>query len=462
MFRHRSVRDHRHTAGIAAAVVTALATGLAALAVAVPAHAAEPTLGELAVAKGRYFGTATDVTPADPRYAQIRDSEFNQITPGNRMKWMYTEPSQGQFDYVAADATVATAEAHNQQVRGHTLVWHSQLPGWVNNVPADQLLGVMRNHITNEATHYKGRLTQWDVVNEAFEENGSRRQSVFQQKIGDSYLAEAFKAARAADPGVQLCYNDYNIEGLGAKSDAVYNLVKSFQAQGVPIDCVGMQAHLILGQVPSTMRQNIQRFADLGIDVTITELDIRMDLPRTAAKDTQQAADYKAVVQNCLAVTRCRGITVWDFSDGYSWIPDVFPGQGAALPYDENFGKKPAYWAISEALGGPAGPGPTDPNPPGDCTATYRISSQWQNGFTAQIDVKNNRATPISGWTLKWTLPGGQGIANLWNGVLSTSGTAVTVTNAGYNGTVGGGATTSLGLQGTGPATVPSVTCTAR
>jgi endo-1,4-beta-xylanase len=175
---------------------------------------------------------------------------------------------------------------------------------------------------------------------------------VFQTKIGDSSIAEAFKAARAADPDAKLYLNDYNIEGVGAKSDAVYNLVKSFKEQGIPIDGVGMQTNLLLGQVPSTMQQNIQRFADLGVDVAITELDIRMTLPRTDALDTQQASDYRAVTDACLAVTRCVGLTIWDYTDKYSWIPSVLAGQGAALPYDENLVKKPAYYAIEQALGG--------------------------------------------------------------------------------------------------------------
>ena len=133
--------------------------------------------------------------------------------------------------------------------------------------------------------------------------------------------------------------------------------------------------------------------------------------------------------------------------------PLGFPGQGAALPYDENFNKKPAYNAIALALGGETST--TTPPPGGDCTATYLITSQWQGGFTAQIDVKNNRGTPITGWTLKWTLPSGQAVTNVWNGVLSTSGSNVTVTNASWNGNLAAGATTNAGLQGTGAATTP-------
>ncbi len=442
---------------------------------------ADTTLGQLAAAKGRYFGSATDNPElSDAPYVQLLGSEFGQLTPGNSMKWDATEPTQGQFSYGRADTIVNLAAANNQLVRGHTLVWHSQLPGWVGGVPANQLLAVMKNHVTNVATRFRGKLAHWDVVNEAFEENGTRRPSVFQQKIGDSYIAEAFKAARAADPNAKLYLNDYNVEGIGAKSDAMYNLVRSFKAEGVPIDGVGLQAHLIVGQVPGSVRQNIQRFADLGVDVAITELDIRMQLPRTAAKDAQQASDYGSVVRDCLAVTRCVGITVWDYTDKYSWIPSVFPGQGAALPYDENLARKPAYAAIVTALGGsvsptptptPTGsssptptPSPTSTPPPGtSCAAAYQVSSHWSGGFVADVAVRNTGSRPLAGWTVRWTFADGQTIGNLWNGTVSSAGAAITVRNAAHNGQVAAGAATSFGFVGTSTSAnrVPTgVTCT--
>ena len=460
----------RRIASLTAVGAAVLTAGVVSV-VATTAHA-DTTLGQLAAAKGRYLGSATDNPEmSDSAYTSILGSEFGQITVGNTMKWEYTEPSQGQFSYRQADQIVTFAKAHNQKVRGHTLVWYSQLPGWVSNVPADQLLGVMKNHVTNEAGHFKGQVIHWDVVNEAFNDDGTRRQSVFQQKIGDSYIAEAFKAARATDPGAKLYINDYNIEGLGAKSDAVYNLVKSFKAQGIPIDGVGMQSHLVLGQVPSTMQQNIQRFAALGVDVAITELDIRMDLPRTSDKDTRQANDYSTVVKACLAVSRCVGITLWDYTDKYSWVPSVFSGEGAALPWDASLVKKPhVYNSIVSALGGTvaSSPPPTTSSPSptptggtggsGACHIGYTVASQWPGGFVANVTVANTGSTALSGWTLKWTFGAGQTITNGWNGTYSQSGSAVTVTNASYNGSLAAGASTSIGFQGlwTGSNPVPS------
>jgi endo-1,4-beta-xylanase len=425
----------------AVAFLVGVLTLAAAAAVPGTAHA-DVTLGELAAAKGIYFGSATDNPElSDAEYVEILGSEFNQITVGNTMKWQYTEPARGQFSYGDADTIVDLAESNDQLVRGHTLVWHNQLPDWVNDVPAGELLDVMRDHITHEVTHFRGRLIHWDVVNEAFNEDGTRRETVFQQKIGDSYIAEAFKAARAADPDVKLYYNDYNIEGIGPKSDAVYDMVKSFKEQGVPIDGVGMQAHLISGQVPATLQQNIQRFADLGVDVALTELDIRMTLPRTDEKDARQADEYNTVVGACLAVSRCVGITVWDYTDKYSWIPSVFPGEGAALPFDENFARKPAYHAIAAALGGA-------PLPPKTCSADYRVTSEWDNGFTADVSVTNTGTSPVNSWTVTWTSTNGQTITNLWNGTLVSGGPDVEVGNAPYNGALGSGASTSFGFVG--------------
>jgi endo-1,4-beta-xylanase len=460
----------RLVAALAVAGVGLAAGGIALI----PANAAAAgSLGALAAVKGRYFGSATDNPElTDAPYVAILGSEFGQITPGNSMKWDTTEPTQGQFSYTRGDAVVSLARSNNQIVRGHTLVWHSQLPAWVSNVPADQLLTVMRNHVTNEATHYRGQVVAWDVVNEAFEDNGTRRQSVFQQKIGDSYIAEAFRAARAADPNAKLYLNDYNVEGLGAKSDAMFNLVQSFKSQGVPIDGVGLQAHLIVGSVPTNIQQNIQRFATLGLDVAITELDIRMQLPRTAAKDTQQATDYRTVVNACLAVTRCVGMTVWDYTDKYSWIPSVFSGQGAALPYDENLAKKPAYTAISTALGGatPTTPATTPPTstpttppttpptqPPGGaaCTVTYSASN-WGGGtgFTGSVTIRNNATTAVNGWRLVWTYGAGQKVTQMWNATFTQPAAIVTATNMSYNAAIGAnGGTVNFGFNGTFSAT---------
>ncbi|KAG8748911.1 hypothetical protein FRC12_013719 [Ceratobasidium sp. 428] len=313
-------------------------------------------LHKLAKAHGRYFGTATDQlwTNTDAAYLAITGnvSEFGVNTPGNQLKWDATEKSRNTFTFTNADYEVNWAKNHSQIVRGHTFAWYSQLPSWVSSGGFDNatLISILQNHIATVAGRYKGQLYSWDVVNEAFNEDGTWRTNVFYNTIGPSYVAIALRAARAADPTAKLYINDYNIEWTGSKSDAVYALAKDLLAQGVPLDGIGFQAHLIVNSFYRTFQANFERFAALGLDVALTELDIRFTLPVTDALLTSQAENYSYVVKSCTAVPRCIGITVWDTSDDYSWIPSVFAGQGAALLFDENKKPKPAYYAVADAL----------------------------------------------------------------------------------------------------------------
>lgn len=182
------------------------------------------------------------------------------------------------------------------------------------------------------------------------EGDGSIRNTIFSRTLGTSFISQAFRLHRAADPYAKLFINDYNIEGFNAKSNALYNLVVSLLAQGVPIDGVGFQGHFIVGQVPTDFAANMQRFANLGLDVSITELDIRMNVPPTVAYLHQQAFDYQSAFRACFEVARCTGVTVWGVTDLYSWVPSTFPGQGAALLFDESYSTKPAYYAVESIL----------------------------------------------------------------------------------------------------------------
>jgi endo-1,4-beta-xylanase len=433
---------------LVALVVAANAAAIMLVVVPASTASAASTLNQLAQAKGKYFGSATDNPElSDSAYtATLGSAEFGQITPGNSMKWDATEPQQGQFSYAKGDAVVSFAKAHNQIVRAHTLVWHSQLPGWLTggSWSATQLTSILQNHIANVAGHYKGQVYAWDVVNEPFNEDGTYRTSLWYNTLGTGYIATALRAARAADPTAKLYINDYNTEGLGAKSDGMYNLVKSLKAQGVPIDGVGFQGHLAVQYgLPSGIQANLQRFADLGVDVAVTELDVRMMLPADANKVATQASYYSEVTKACVAVTRCVGITIWDYTDKYSWVPSTFNGQGSALPWDENLAKKPSvYGAISTALGGTGdGGGGGDAS----CAVAYS-ANDWGSGFTANITI-TNRGPAINGWTLKYSYAGNQHLSQGWSGTWSQSGQNVTVTNAGWNGTLATGASTSIGAN---------------
>ncbi|KAJ6637280.1 Exoglucanase/xylanase [Pseudolycoriella hygida] len=286
------------------------------------------------------------------QYQYIAGTEFNSMTAEWQMKWdpIGNDPNTPNFAW--AEELMSFAARHNQSVRGHTFIWHSAVPTWVqaleNNAPA--LQAAISSFITSTATHFRGRCYEWDVVNEVIEGDGSYRNTIFYRTLGTTYIADAFRLARAADPYAKLFINDYNIEGVNAKSNALYNLVVSLLAQGVPIDGVGFQGHFIVGQLPTDFAANMQRFANLGLDVSITELDIRMNLPPTAANLQQQAVDYANAFRACYQVARCTGVTVWGVTDLYSWVPDFFPGQGAALLFDEQYATKPAYYSVESVL----------------------------------------------------------------------------------------------------------------
>ncbi|KAF4410222.1 MULTISPECIES: endo-1,4-beta-xylanase [Streptomyces] len=316
-------------------------------------HTSWNTLRGAAAASDRFAGVAVNADKLDdPVYEEIVREQFNSITPENAMKWESVEPERGRYDWAAADRIADYADANGQQLYGHVLVWHSQLPAWLGegDFDAAELREIMTDHIATEAGRYRGRVDRWDVVNEAFNEDGTFRETVFYDKLGEDYIADAFRAAHKADPEAELYINDYNTDGLGPKSDGMYELVKKLKAEGVPIHGVGFQGHLVLGQEPDSMRANLQRFADLGVDVVVTELDIRMETPATEQKLRQQAREYKAVTDACLAVDRCDGVTVWGASDADSWIPGWFEGEGAALLYDEEYQRKPAYYATRLAF----------------------------------------------------------------------------------------------------------------
>jgi endo-1,4-beta-xylanase len=318
------------------------ATGTATALVTPPtAHAAESTLGAAAAQSGRYFGVAiASGKLGDSTYTSIANREFNSVTAENEMKIDATEPQRGQFNFTAADRVYNWAVQNGKEVRGHTLAWHSQQPGWMQNLSGSALRQAMIDHINGVMAHYKGKIAQWDVVNEAFADgsSGARRDSNL-QRTGNDWIEVAFRTARAADPSAKLCYNDYNVENwTWAKTQAMYNMVRDFKQRGVPIDCVGFQSHFNSGSpYDSNFRTTLENFAALGVDVAVTELDIQGASPTT----------YANVVNDCLAVSRCLGVTVWGVRDSDSWRSEQTP-----LLFNNDGSKKPAYTSVLNALNG--------------------------------------------------------------------------------------------------------------
>ncbi|MCW3012112.1 MAG: 1,4-beta-xylanase [Solirubrobacterales bacterium] len=301
----------------------------------------------------RLIGTAVDdgALQREPGYREVLARQFSTLTPENAMKWAVLEPERGRVEWGGADRLVAFAEEHDQEVRGHPLVWFGQLPGWVEALPEPEVQQVMREHIRQVVERYRGRVRTWDVVNEPFEDDGSRRRSIFQRGMGDGWVEDAFRTARTADPDAKLYLNEIGAEAPGPKSDALYALARDLRARGVPIDGVGFQGHFNLEGMPRGFRQNVERFAALGLDVAITEADVALEMPASEGELRAQAAVFRGVVEVCRAVPRCRSLTFWGFTDRHSWIPATQPGRGAATLLDEELRPKPAFRSVLRALG---------------------------------------------------------------------------------------------------------------
>lgn len=317
---------------------------------------AQMFLRDLAQKRGLAIGTAVsaDALRGDAQYRTILAREFNMLTCENAMKFGPLHPACGQFAFDDADAIVAFARENGMAVRGHTLVWHRMLPDWFakGGFTYDDGIDLMRGHIHTVVSRYRGQVCAWDVVNEAFEDDGGWRGTPFLRMFGPDYLTTAFHWAHEADPDVKLFYNDYSADHVNRKSDAIYAMVRMLLDQGVPIHGVGLQMHLCVWDDlhPASVAANIKRFNDLGLDVQITEMDVRMKEPFSESDLLRQARIYREIMEVCLRAERCSAFVVWGLTDRYSWIPDVFEGEGAALLFDADGQPKQAYEALKEAL----------------------------------------------------------------------------------------------------------------
>ncbi|MGE8342877.1 MAG: endo-1,4-beta-xylanase [Flavobacterium sp.] len=325
-----------------------------------------------------YIGTALNVDQIEQKDKKVDSlirKEFNAITAENIMKSMYTHPQKDKYDFTLSDKFVAYGEKNKMFIHGHTLIWHSQLAPWMEKIAdSTEMKAFMKDHITTIVSKYKGRINSWDVVNEALNEDGTLRKSVFLNTLGEKYLVDAFKLAAKADPKAELYYNDYNIEEPAKRAGAIA-LIKKIKAEGGKVDGVGIQGHWRL-QSPSIeeIEKSILEYSALGIKVAFTELDItvlpnpwdlkgadvnqnfegsaKMNPYPKALPDsvqTQLAERYASIFKLFLKhKDKISRVTFWGVHDGQSWLND-WPIKGRTnypLPFDKDLKHKPAYERI--------------------------------------------------------------------------------------------------------------------
>jgi endo-1,4-beta-xylanase len=344
----------------------------------------EPTLADLATKRGKIIGTAYRSTYAegDPCYEQVAVTEFNSLTTEIGTMMNTIEPEAGVFDFREADAVADLAARTHRDFQIHALIWDPlDQPQWgivpptIRALPLEQRHQNMLDSITTVVKRYAGRASTVTVVNEAFDQMGQLQPTVWWETThGDQYIFDAFRAARLADPKALLFYNDHSAETHSDKSNAIFDLVRRLRettvdveidgrTTSVPlIDGIGFQGHMLGGkdQQPSApdMASNLQRFADLGLQIRFTEMDVRILVVNGVADPAdvdRQRQVFKTMTELCINQPKCTGITLWGFTDKRSWItdyPDSFSGYGAATPLATTYERKPAWKGIAEALQG--------------------------------------------------------------------------------------------------------------
>jgi endo-1,4-beta-xylanase len=331
-----------------------------------PALPAASTLRQAADARHITIGAAAaSAYLAEVDYTALLGSEFSQLQAENEMKFGVIHPrpdtDANPYDFKGGDALVAFAQSRNMVVRGHTLVWHNQVPGWVKNggFSAPQLADILHGHIQTVMAHYASKVYAWDVVNEAFNDDGTMRHTIWYEQpgigagTGTKYIEQALRWAHEADPSAKLFYNTYDAEEMNKKSDTIYAMAEDFKKRGVPLDGVGFQTHVSLNfddpAKLASFAKNLERFAKLGLELHITELDIRLN-DSSPASLRAQAELYGEVTALCVRQPNCKLLQTWGFTDKHSWIPSFYKGQGWALLWDDKYQKKLAYEAVHDAL----------------------------------------------------------------------------------------------------------------
>ncbi|MGM7721731.1 endo-1,4-beta-xylanase [Metabacillus sp. Hm71] len=306
-------------------------------------------LRELAQKEGFYIGTAISLSPLinDPNYEEVLSEEFNIVTIENEMKFSSIHPGKNSFDFSKSDKLVRYAIDNNQKVRGHTLVWHKSIPDWLEHgdFTKEEMKKILKEHIQTVVSRYKDKVYAWDVVNEALNDDGTLRDSIWLRTIGPEYIRLAYYWAHEADPDALLFYNDYGIAGINPKSDALYSMLKDFKEDGVPISGVGYQMHTRIGQDINLrkVKKSMDRLNKIDIQTHITELDIGIvDRGSMNYRLNKQSKMYSNILSICLKTESCTALVVWGFTDKYTWRRE----EEKPLIFDSNFEPKDSYWSL--------------------------------------------------------------------------------------------------------------------
>ncbi len=336
---------------------TAVAAVAAVAILATLASCGSPAPRKIADGNGMVFGLAVKAGDIyTPETVKILKSHFNLIVPEDSMKWVNIRPKKDFWNWSDMDAMVDFAEKNKMKIKGHTFLWQDQNGPYVHSLKTrEEAIALLTDHITTIMTRYKGRVSEYDVANEVFNEDGTMRDTIWRRLIGDDFLDIAFKTARAADPDAKLILCDYNTEYAGtAKGDASYELVKELKGRGVPVDGVAFQLHC-MAELPlneEAIRENVRRFHAMGVTCSFSEVDVRMKLPADEVTIGLQNDVYERLATIARTEPGAKSLILWGLSDKGSWIPRAFPGYGSANVFDKDMKKKPAYHALIKGLSG--------------------------------------------------------------------------------------------------------------
>jgi len=336
-------------------ILSKITTFVVTAAVCCGALFAQESLKEAAKKHGLVIGTCTfgSAYKNQQPYADVLKAQFNAIVAENEMKPDALHRTRGQFSFSTADAMVTWATQNNIKVRGHTLVWHSQNPGWIkdNTWNREEGLAALKEHIEGIVGHFKGKVFEWDVTNECYTDGNNpvlrpTSMNPWRRAIGDDYIDSAFAFAHNADKDAILYYNDFNTSNITPKSTVIYNKVKQMIEGGVPISGIGFQSHQTLEEYTpdfmKSLKDNFERFSKLGLKIAITELDIRITTPTDQSELLKQALYYRDYMKTALDNPACRTFMIWGFTDAHSWVPGTFRGTDDALIYTRDYKPKPA------------------------------------------------------------------------------------------------------------------------